>query len=1188
MIRSNMICCLLINILQLLRNNAATIYQYNVIPYDDHSIDGDTHSLQYYVNNTSKYFTTSHTQLHFLPGEHYLLSDFTVQNITDFTLDGRNNSIITCRNLSVGIMFTNVTNLILKNIKILECGKYDYRVFVNASSEEYEDIRPVWSSPIYINFCNVTISNVSINIRANMSGIIAINVYSYMVNVYSSMVNVHIYAECHNSSLPVNGILFYYSDYAGKMKKYKTTISHYIYTTNGWCNNSYALTYLMMQLKYPVGTKIQKSNFTNLQRSSILYYYGKSCGGDFNTTVEFYNCTISYNKGASHVKLFHIIVYSQGYIFGGIKGRNHCEKQTNIIKLSNCMITKNSNMHSLIYAILKNTLAFNLYINFKSCTFTLNDRVGFIHTQSELKSLWQSSHYITMQGTTIASNILSDKASLISSTNGLLKFSQDMIIKNNTGKSIVHLRLSVLKFKGYIEFTFNQVRSILKSRGGSYYLLKGITTVNISHNFVYSVLDIHPPYDDNLNKICCFQFISNENDEEEVHVNNYHILMINNTYTAPEYSLINMSSMNCAWLKGTAFSTVETIESTRVLSTIVKTKRISANKSNIGTINSSICLCQNSCTINNCSEHKLGSIFPGQTLQVNLVLNRLKTPEHVSNALIAKTKELPPHACTIVNVAEITQERESDGCNQYNYTIWSDKSECELYLGTEDVPEIFYVDLKACPPGFSLQHDRKGCSCDPNLNTRYVSISSCNLDDATILRPANSWMSVERINDSYTYYVSPHCPFDYCLPYSSHHNLSDPDSQCQFYRSGELCGQCRQGLSAVFGSSQCKQCTHYYLFIIIPIAAAGFLLVVVIFIFNFTVTDGTINIFILYANIISINFSLFCPNRYYVNCCTLFSLMNLDLGFEVCFYNGMDNYAKMWLQLAFPCYLLSIAVALIIGSRYSTKIQRLTAHRALQVLATLILLSYTKILLTVCQVLFLFTPIIHLPSKHTRLAWSIDASVLMTTTKFVALYIVCSILFLMMLFFNLFLLFPRMLLRFKLVNTFKPLLDAFIGPYKDKFSFWTGIQLLLRAVIFSTSTLDYKISLTCGAVVLGAVLCLQGVMQPFKSKLINIQESLILFNLLTVYSISVLNSIKVFYIMKSLINIILLCFIIFVVYRCIAITCGDSIIRKCQPVIRCLKKRKLHTTPISLNINIPDVTYNYQEFQEPLIEFDNY
>ena len=207
------------------------------------------------------------------------------------------------------------------------------------------------------------------------------------------------------------------------------------------------------------------------------------------------------------------------------------------------------------------------------------------------------------------------------------------------------------------------------------------------------------------------------------------------------------------------------------------------------------------------------------------------------------------------------------------------------------------------------------------------------------------------MSNSHSYHISLHCPFDYCLPHSLHLNLSTPDSQCQFHRSGLLCGQCQQGLSAVFGSSQCKYCSNVYLLIIIPIAIVGLVLVLLLFLLNLTVTDGNINTFLLYVNIISINTYIIFPiNNTVIH--TFVSLANLDLGITICFYNGMDNYAKVWLQLMFPAYLIFIATMIIIASRYYSRIQRLTARRALPVLATLFLLSYTKVLLTVSSVLF--------------------------------------------------------------------------------------------------------------------------------------------------------------------------------------------------------------------------------------------
>ena len=176
----------------------------------------------------------------------------------------------------------------------------------------------------------------------------------------------------------------------------------------------------------------------------------------------------------------------------------------------------------------------------------------------------------------------------------------------------------------------------------------------------------------------------------------------------------------------------------------------------------------------------------------------------------------------------------------------------------------------------------------------------------------------------------------------------------------------------------------------------------------------------------------------------------------------MDGYAKALLQLVFPLYLIFIAFVLIISSRHSTTIQRMTSHRALHVLATLFLLSYTKFLLIVCQVLFFYSEIIHLPSKNITLVWSLDVSVPLCGVKFLIAFLICLVIFIVMLHFNVLLLFARQLLCFKYINTFKPLLDAYFGPYKDKFFYWTGLQLMLRAVFFGLSAFHRNVNLTCG------------------------------------------------------------------------------------------------------------------------------
>ena len=102
---------------------------YTVTP-DDHYYPNTTchhcHNLQHYLLNITKYFT-SNTQLLFLPGLHHLHTDLIIQNVHNISLIGSTANgttldtvIIQC-NSSVGIVMTNITNLIMENLVIRNC-----------------------------------------------------------------------------------------------------------------------------------------------------------------------------------------------------------------------------------------------------------------------------------------------------------------------------------------------------------------------------------------------------------------------------------------------------------------------------------------------------------------------------------------------------------------------------------------------------------------------------------------------------------------------------------------------------------------------------------------------------------------------------------------------------------------------------------------------------------------------------------------------------------------------------------------------------------------------------------------------------------------------------------------------------------------------------------------------------------
>ena len=131
--------------------------------------------------------------------------------------------------------------------------------------------------------------------------------------------------------------------------------------------------------------------------------------------------------------------------------------------------------------------------------------------------------------------------------------------------------------------------------------------------------------------------------------------------------------------------------------------------------------------------------------------------------------------------------------------------------------------------------------------------------------------------------------------------------------------------------------------------------------------------------------------------------------------------------------------------------------------------------------LFHYSTITYLPSGHTTLVWAVDANVPLFGLKYTTLFIVCLILFTVLLPFNIILCFTKTTMQLHLINHFKPLIDAYQGPYKYKYYYWTGLQLVMRAVFFGLSALDRNINLTVGIILLTIVSITQAKLSHLKA-----------------------------------------------------------------------------------------------------------
>ena len=153
---------------------------------------------------------------------------------------------------------------------------------------------------------------------------------------------------------------------------------------------------------------------------------------------------------------------------------------------------------------------------------------------------------------------------------------------------------------------------------------------------------------------------------------------------------------------------------------------------------------------------------------------------------------------------------------------------------------------------------------------------------------------------------------------------------------------------------------------------------------------------------------------------------------------------------------------------------------------------------------------------------------------------------------------------------------------------------MLRTVFFGLSSLDSTINLTIGIVILSITNIVHTSSEPFKSKIKNYQESLFIINLLGLYTCTLsftqneINKISV----NVLIIVAAVQFALIVLYHIFKYACSEKIKERAISLLhvtiakRMIRfcKRQAYDQQLELHqYNIPEVTYNYREYQEPLI-----
>ena len=503
-----------------------------------------------------------------------------------------------------------------------------------------------------------------------------------------------------------------------------------------------------------------------------------------------------------------------------------------------------------------------------------------------------------------------------------------------------------------------------------------------------------------------------------------------------------------------------------------------------------LCFCMNG--TQNCSHPQyMLSAKKGERRTVELVA--VDQVEHPVNATV---RSYLTSESSALGEGQLTQYV-TNTCSKIEFEVSSSNDSEEIILYPEGPCKDIGISKKrvivsflpcTCPIGFK---ENKGvntkceCICDDVISSLQA---TCDIESNSVIRHTNFWLTY--IFEQNGYVVYPECPFDYChsptKPISINLNLSHgADAQCRNNHMGTLCGACQSGYSIILGSSNCSPCSMHWITLIIVFAFLGVALVIFILYLNLTVAVGTINGLMFYANIVTANREIYIPRSNFLS--VFISWLNLDLGIETCLYNGMDNYAKVWLRFLFPLYIIALVVLIIfVSERWGRFAKLLTYKNSVATLSTLILLSYTQLLRTIISS-FSFA-ILKFPNGSKKVAWLLDGNIGFFSAKHIPLLLAAFLVVIVGLMYTLFLFSWQWVLHLNENTIFKwirntrlnSFMDAYHAPYKFKYRYWTGLLLFVRVVLYLIASIlqnvfaDVRVNLVFTTVLITGICILRG------------------------------------------------------------------------------------------------------------------
>ena len=532
---------------------------YYVVP-EDHDVTAtvESHTLQYYINNSLKYFT-SHTQLEFLAGTHFSHSKLLVQNVTNFSLIGSRTTVIYGQYASILIKFGD--NIAISNIMFINkhSVKLPLLLLANCSNVFIQDSVFICHSKN----CYLMIAD-------------AIKVVS-LHNVSSDHLVIW-----HNQSMSDCNITV--SKYTGQntesekfaifIELHQHDYNIYILLSQIKVKLNNAISFICATCKGTNHMKVEKISFTGVlsRNNTIASVRLENCGKELNNQlaniIHFHECHFTEIKSAGLLFEIHA---SQKYFLS-------CYS---IVSFTNC----------IFYKIRSFGIIFG---------FLISD-VGFI--------LWKPRLIINIRNTTLSR--LTTKTVLYIQCADLV-LSGPVIFSEIECYSLISTKDSQIYLHYYAELSHNRVKYFFSIR---YIILKENSKLNISNN-AFTLIFLRRGHQMSLYQEghedvwCAFQYINTQ--KQKSTFKNYSIVLKSNIGTLLADKRFSISHYD--WIDDSAFMQLNSQE---VNKEVIQLINNSFTQDNI--MHNYVCYCTDHQHYN-CTADTIGPVYPGQNYMLNFTV----------------------------------------------------------------------------------------------------------------------------------------------------------------------------------------------------------------------------------------------------------------------------------------------------------------------------------------------------------------------------------------------------------------------------------------------------------------------------------------------------------------------------------------------------------------------------------------